>query len=68
MTTLLERYTAYHLTRLEQQQVASALGWGDILAPVRALVQHAGNIGARLDLQGLALLQRHLLQEATVAA
>lgn len=68
MTTLLERHTAYHLTMLEQQQVSSSLAWGDILAPVRALVQQAGDVGALLDLQALALLQQHLLQEATVAA
>src|SRR5215470_16996540 len=36
MTTLLERYTAHHFTMLEQQQVASALGWGEILASARA--------------------------------
>ena len=68
MTTLLERYTAYHLMMLEQQQVASALGWGEILAPARALLQQAGDVGALLDLKALALLQRHLLQEATIVA
>jgi hypothetical protein len=30
MITLLERRTAYHVSRLAQQQVASAMKWGDI--------------------------------------
>ena len=67
-TTLLERSTAYHLTMLEQQQVSSSLGWGEILAPAQALLQQAGDVGALLDLKALALLQRHLLQQATIAA
>lgn len=67
-TTRLERYTAYHLTMLEQQQVASSRGWSEILALARALVQQAGEVGALLDLKALALLQQRLLQAATVAA
>jgi DHA2 family multidrug resistance protein len=68
MTTMLERHTAYHTTMLEQQQTLSTVEWGDILAPVRAMVQQAGDIGAQLDLKALALLQRHLGLEATVTA
>ena len=68
MTTLLERHTAYHASMLAQQQVASPLEWGEILAPVRTLIQQAGDIGELLDLKALALLQRHLVQEATIAA
>jgi MFS transporter, DHA2 family, multidrug resistance protein len=68
MTTLLERHTAYHVSMLAQQQVASPLEWGEILAPVRTLIQQAGDIGELLDLKALALLQRHLVQEATIAA
>jgi hypothetical protein len=68
MTTLLERHTAYHTSMLEQQQTASVLGWGETLAPVQALVQQAGEVGALLDLKALALLQRHLTLEATMLA
>jgi hypothetical protein len=52
ITTLLERPTRV----------------GEMLAPVRTLIQQAGDIGALLDLKALALLQRHLVQEATIAA
>ena len=68
MTTLLERRTAYHASMLAQQQVSSSIEWGEILAPVRTLIQHAGDVGELLDLKALALLQRHLVQEATIAA
>ena len=33
------------------QQALSALGWGAILAPVRELVQHTGDIGVMLALK-----------------
>jgi len=68
MTTLLERHTAYHASMLVQQQVSSRIEWGEILAPVRTLLQQAGDVGELLDLKALALLQRHLMQEATIAA
>ena len=68
MTTLLERHTGYHASMLAQQQVSSPIEWGEILAPARALLQHAGDVGELLDLKALALLQRHLVQEATIAA
>jgi DHA2 family multidrug resistance protein len=68
MTTMLERYTAYHTSLLAQQQVASPIEWGEILAPVRRLIQRAGEVGELLDLKALALLQWHLIQEATIAA
>src|SRR5215470_10744169 len=68
MTTLLERRTAYHASMLAQQQVSAPMEWGEILAPVRTLIQHAGDVGELLDLKALALLQRHLVQEATIAA
>ena len=35
---------------------------------MRTLIQQAGDIGELLDLKALALLQRHLMQEATIAA
>jgi len=68
MTTMLERHTAYHASMLAQQQVSSSIEWGEILAPVRTLIQQAGDTGELLDLKALALLQRHLMQEATIAA
>ena len=34
----------------------------------RTLIQQAGDIGELLELKALALLQRHLVQEATIAA
>ncbi len=68
MTTMLERHTAYHASMLAQQQVSSPIEWGEILAPVRTLIQQAGDVGELLDLKALALLQRHLMQEATIAA
>jgi MFS transporter, DHA2 family, multidrug resistance protein len=68
MTTMLERHTAYHASMLAQQQVSSPLGWGEIVAPVRALIQQAGDMGELLELKALAVLQQHLVQEATIAA
>jgi len=68
MTTMLERRTEYHVSMLAQQHVSSPIEWGEILAPVRMLIQQAGDIGELLDLKALALLQRHLVQEATIAA
>jgi DHA2 family multidrug resistance protein len=68
MTTMLERHTAYHASMLAQQQVSSPIEWGEILAPVRTLMQQAGDVGELLDLKALAVLQQHLVQEATIAA
>lgn len=68
MTTLLERHTAFHASMLVEQQVSSRFEWGEFLAPVRTLLQQAGDVGELLDLKALALLQRHLMQEATIAA
>ena len=68
MTTMLERHTAYHASMLTQQQVFSPLGWGEIVAPVRILLEQAGEVGELLDLKALAVLQQYLVQEATIAA
>jgi hypothetical protein len=65
---MLERYTAYHGSMLAQQHVFSPLGWEDIVTPVRTLIQQAGDVGELLDLKALAVLQQHLVQEATIAA
>jgi DHA2 family multidrug resistance protein len=68
MTTVLQRRLAYHTSVLDQQQAFSALSWGEILSPVRALVYQAGTLGQPEETQVLVLVQRHLEQQATVAA
>jgi DHA2 family multidrug resistance protein len=68
VTTVLQRRLAYHSSALDQQQALSALGWGDILPPVRELVRQAGTLGQPEDTQVLLLVQQHLEQQATVAA
>jgi len=65
---VLFRSLAYHSSALDQQQVFSALNWGEILLPVRALVQQAGAIGQLGEEQVQMLVQQHLEQQATVAA
>jgi DHA2 family multidrug resistance protein len=68
VTTVLQRRLTYHSSVLDQQQALSALGWEDILTPVRALVQQAGAVGQVAEMQVQMLVQRHLEQQATVAA
>jgi DHA2 family multidrug resistance protein len=68
ITTVLQRRLAYHHSMLDQQQVFSALHWEEVLVPVRVLVQQTGASGSLADTQVLALLQRHLDQQAAVAA
>jgi EmrB/QacA subfamily drug resistance transporter len=68
VTTVLQRRLTYHYSWLGQEQVASSLGWGEILPPVRELVQQAGSIGEFGEAQVLGLVLRHLEQQATVAA
>ena len=68
VTTVLQRRLAYHTVMLDQQQAFSALSWGEIVAPVRQLVQQHGASGALEEVQVLGLVQRHLEQQATVAA
>jgi DHA2 family multidrug resistance protein len=68
VTTALQRRLTYHSSGLDQQQVFSALHWGEMLAPVRELVRQAGAIGQRAEAQVLTLVQGHLEQQATVAA
>jgi EmrB/QacA subfamily drug resistance transporter len=68
VTTVLQRRLTYHSSGLDQQQVFSALHWGEMLAPVRELVRQAGAIGQRAEAQVLTLVQSHLEQQATVAA
>jgi len=68
VTTVLQRRLAYHSSTLDQQQVFSALSWGEILPPVRELVHQAGAVGQLGEIQVQALVQQHLEQQATVAA
>jgi MFS transporter, DHA2 family, multidrug resistance protein len=67
-TTVLQRRLTYHSDLLNQQQVASALSWGELLVPVREVVRRAGAIGPLEDAQVLALVRGHLDQQASVAA
>jgi len=68
VTTMLQRRLAYHSSMLDQQQVFSSLSWGEILPPVRELVQQAGALGQLGETQVQMLVQNHLEQQATVAA
>ncbi|MGQ4810562.1 Multidrug export protein EmrB [Candidatus Entotheonellaceae bacterium PAL068K] len=68
MTTVLQRRTLHHTGLLAQHQVYSPLSWAEVLAPVRDLVARAGEVGAMIDVKALAILRRHLTQQATVAA
>jgi MFS transporter, DHA2 family, multidrug resistance protein len=68
MTTLLQRRTAYHTSLLAESQVFSPLPWGEVLGPAHDLMTRAGEVGAMVEVKSLALLYRHLEQQATVAA
>jgi DHA2 family multidrug resistance protein len=68
LTTLLERRTTYHASRLGQQQAVTALDWSEVMAPVHGVLHSAGEVGAMLDLKALAAVYAHLVQQATVAA
>jgi DHA2 family multidrug resistance protein len=68
MTTVLQQRLTYHHSMLDQHQVFSSLPWGDILSPIRDMVQRAGATGSMAETQVMALLHRHLEQQAAVAA
>jgi MFS family permease len=68
VTTVLQRRLTYHSSALDQQQVFSALGWGEILVPVREVVRQAGAVGQLAEVQVRTLVQDHLERLATVAA
>ncbi len=68
MTTILQRRTYYHSSAMAQEQVASSLPWSDVIAPVNTFMLHAGEIGTLAEVKALALVRRHLAQQATVAA
>jgi MFS transporter, DHA2 family, multidrug resistance protein len=67
-TTVLQRRLTYHSSVLDQDQVSSALSWGESLAPVRELMRQSGAIGQLGEAHVLTLVQGHLEQQATVAA
>jgi DHA2 family multidrug resistance protein len=68
VTTMLQRRLTYHSSALDQQQVSSALGWEEVLVPVREIVRQAGAIEPLGEAQVRMLVQSHLEQQATVAA
>jgi len=68
VTTVLQRRLTYHSNVLDQQQVFSALSWGEMLAPVHAFVRQSGATGQLGEAQVLTLVRGHLEQQATVAA
>jgi hypothetical protein len=68
MTTFLQRRTDYHAEMMGQAQVDSSLPWYDVLAPVQQTVQQGGEVGAMADAQAMALVQRHLSQQAGISA
>ena len=68
MTTVLQQRTTYYSGMLAQEQVASSLPWSDVVAPVRILLQGAGETIATLTNGSLAMLQHHLVQQASLAA
>ena len=68
MTTVLQQRTTYYSGMLAQEQVASSLPWFDVVAPVRALLHNAGETIAIFANGSMAMLQQHLVQQASLAA
>ena len=68
MTTVLQRRTTYHSGALAQEQTALTLPWPDVLTPVNDLLLYAGEIGGTMETMSMAMVQRHLVQQASVAA
>ena len=68
MVTVLQQRTDYYSGRLAQGQVASSLPWSEVVTPVHALLREAGETMALMTNGSMAMLQDHLLQQASVAA
>ena len=68
MTTVLQQRTTYYSGMLAQEQVVSSLPWSDVVTPVRAVLHSAGETFATLTDGSMAMLQHHLVQQASVAA
>ena len=60
------RYFALGLT--SAPIVASSLPWSHVVTPVRALLHSAGETLATLTNGSMAMLQQHLVQQASLAA
>ena len=68
MTTVLQQRTTYHSGMLAQGQVSSSMPWSEVVAPVHALLHDAGETIAMVTDGSMAMLQDHLVQQASVAA
>ena len=68
MTTVLQQRTTYYSGMLAQEQVTSSLPWSDVVAPVRDILHGAGETIATLTNGSMAMLQHHLVQQASLAA
>ena len=68
MVTVLQHQTEYYSGMLAQGQVASSLLWSDVVAPVQTLLHDAGEEAAVVINGSMAMLQHHLVQQASVAA
>jgi DHA2 family multidrug resistance protein len=68
MTSFLQHRTDYHAEMMGQSQVISSLPWYDVLTPVQQVVQQGGEVGTMADTQAMALIQRHLSQQAGISA
>lgn len=68
MTTVLQRQTAVHTHLLDQSQAMTSLRWEDVISRVQDVVVQAGDIGEVATAKTMALLYRHLLQQAALTA
>jgi NAD(P) transhydrogenase len=68
MTTVLQQRTTYHSGMLAQGQVSSSMPWSEVVAPVHALLHDAGETIVMVTDGSMAMLQHHLVQQASVAA
>ena len=68
MTTYLQERTTYHADMMGQAQVASSLPWHEVWTPAQQVAQQGGEVGGMADAQAMALVQRHLSQQAGIGA
>jgi hypothetical protein len=68
MTTVLQRQTAMHTHLLDQSQAMTSVRWEDVISRVQDVVVQAGDIGEVATVKTMALLYRHLLQQAALTA
>ena len=68
MTTVLQQRTTYYSGMLAQGQVSSSMPWSEVVASVHALLHDAGETIAMVTDGSMAMLQHHLVQQASVAA